>query len=233
MAEGTPRFRLATFDLDGTLTTVHGWWVIAQARHREAEYRRSNERFFAHEISEDEHLANLLGLAVGLTRPEVEQLLERTPRVDGISATLSALRARGLHVALLTHNPEYVCAWYGQRFGFDATEGSDGTRFDAAGRIAGIGSARADKPAGLARLLDRYGLDPASVVHIGDGWADAALFPLVGGGIAFNSRLPEVERAADAVVRSTTLEDVVGAIDSLLPRSLVNDGGAAGHSSNT
>ena len=225
--------KLVTFDLDGTLTTVHGWWVIAQARHREVEYRASNERFFRHEIGEDEHLADLLELAVGLTRAEVGTLLEGTPRVEGIDAALNDLRARGARVALLTHNPDYVCDWYRERFGFDAAEGTDGTVFDAEGRIVGIGSARADKPAGLARLLARFDIAPSSAVHVGDGWADAAVFAHVGGGVAFNSRLPEVERAADAVVRSRNLEDVVRAIDRLSLRSVVNDGGRAGQGSNT
>lgn len=223
-APAVPRFRLATFDLDGTLTRVHGWSVIAEATGRMAEYNRSNARFVAHEIGEDEHLQDLLDMAVGLSRAEVERLLEATPKVDGIAEAVGRLRAEGRHVALLTHNPDYVCEWYARRFGFEATAGTDGTVFDGAGRIVAAGRAVANKPAGLARLLDRFSLDASECVHVGDGWADARVFPLVGGGIAFNTRFPEVARAADVALRGPSLEAVAQAIASLRPRPPLNGG---------
>ena len=228
-AEG---FRLVTFDLDGTLTTVHGWWVIAQAVHRESDYLESNRRFFSRAIGEDEHLQNLLDLAVGLSRREVERLLEATPKIADIGETVQALRALGLRAALLTHNPEYVCDWYRTRYGFDDAEGTDGTRFGPGDRIVSAGAAHADKVGGLAHLVERFGLPRESIVHVGDGWADAAIFRRVGGGIAFNTRLDEVAKAADAVVLSRSLKDVVGAIERLRPRAPVGDDRAPDEGSN-
>ena len=221
-----------TFDLDGTLTRVHGWRLIARAFGREPEYDASNRRFFAHEISEDVHLKHLLDLAVGRTLPEVEQVLAATPLVAGIPETLAALQARGSRVALLTHNPSYVCDWYRRSFRFDDAVGTEGTRFDGT-KIVDSGPARANKRAGLLELEGRWGVSPTEVAHVGDGWADAEIFPLVGAGIAFNSVLPDVERRADGVVRSGSLADVLPVLERLRPRGVVEGAGAFAHSSNT
>ena len=213
-----PRFRLVTFDLDGTLTTVHGWRVIAAAVGREQEYERSQRRFFAREIGEDEHLKNLLDLAVGRTLDELTQILSRVPRVDGIQATVDQLHARGIGSALLTHNPSYICDWYRRTFGFDDAEGTEGTVIEG-GRVVDSGPAKAAKVEGLYRLLRRRAVGAAAVVHVGDGWADAEIFPRVGGGVALNSRHREVERKADAVLRTTTLTDLLPVLERLPGRS--------------
>lgn len=225
-------YRLVTVDLDGTLTRVHGWRRLAQAFGREDEYNESNRRFFAHELTESEHLKHLLDLAVGRRREEIEAVLASTPLVDGIGAALAALRERGAHVALLTHNPEYVCQWYLSRFGFDDAEGVDGSVWRA-GRLVDSGPAIADKLSGLARLARRFGVAPGAMAHIGDGWADAAIFPHVAAGIAFNSPLPDVEARADAVVRSPSLEAVVPVLEALRPRVPVNGASPPRQDSNT
>lgn len=206
-----------TVDIDGTLTTVHGWQVIADALGRRDEFDRTQRRFFAREIGEDEHLANMLRIARGHTVGEVEAALEATPRLEGITEGIERLHAAGSRVALLTHNPTYVCDWYLRRFGFDDFEGVP-TAPLRDGRIAPESTVRADKWAGLGRLTDRAGTTAALDVHVGDGWADAALFPRVGRGIALNTRLPEVERAADVVLRTRDFREVAGRVEALPPR---------------
>ncbi len=225
-------YRLVTVDLDGTLTRVHGWRLLARAFGKEAEYDASNREFFAHRTGEDRHLKNLLDIAVGRSIAEVEQVLAVTPLVDGIPETLEALQDRGIRVALLTHNPTYVCDWYVRNFGFDAAEGTDGTRLEH-DRIVDSGPALADKRSGLLRLEQKWGIAPSAVAHVGDGWADAALFPIVGAGIAFNSPLPDVEARADAVVRDSSRAAILPVLERLGPRRVVEAAGPAAHSSNT
>jgi len=225
-------FRLITVDIDGTLTRVHGWRVIARAFGREAEFDASNRRFFAHELSEDEHLRNLVNLAVGHSVAVVEAILAATPVVFDIAPTLEGLRQRGARVAVLSHNPSYVCAWYRRTFGFDDAEGMEGTPV-LDGRIVDGGPVRADKRTGLVRLEARWGAAPPEVVHIGDGWADAALFPYVGAGVAFNSRLPDVERAADAALHSDSFAKLLPVLDRLVPRPVLEGERPSAHSSNT
>lgn len=210
-------WRLLSVDIDGTLTLVHGWRRIAEAFGRLPAYEDSNRRFFAHELGEDPHLDDLLDLAAGHTIPEVEAVLAATPKLAGIRDGIAALHADGVRVALLTHNPPYVCAWYARTFGFDDFEGTVGTTL-AGGRLVRPAPVHADKRGGARRLAARAGVPLDSMVHAGDGASDAEVFREVGGGVAVNAALPEVERAAGVAVRTRDFADLVAALRSLPPR---------------
>ena len=217
MSAATP-WRLVTFDIDGTLTREHGWRALARAFDRLPEYERSNRRFFAREIGEDEHLADLLELVEGRLRGEVERALDSTPKLARIAEGVAELHRRGIRAGLLTHNPGYVIDFYRRTFGFDEGEGVT-VPVDRSDRIQRAVRVHADKPGGLALLLARTGIEARGVVHVGDGWADARVFRLVGGGIALNSPYDEVNRAADRVVRATDFGEVVRAVLAMPPRS--------------
>jgi len=210
-------WRLVTVDIDGTLTLVHGWREIAAAFGRIPAYEDTNRRFFAHEVGEDQHLADLLALATGHTLDEVERVVARTPKLDHIQEGVRELQRFGARVALLTHNPPYVTGFYRRTFGFDDEEGIVGPP-TLDGVIGPPSSVRADKLGGLQALLARMRLLPSTVAHVGDGWSDAQVFRRVGGGVALNSLLPEVNRDADLVLRTRDFEEVVVALRQLRPR---------------
>ncbi len=222
--QGFP-WRLVTFDIDGTLTTIHGWELFARRTGRLDEYREANRRLHDHLTGEDEHLEELLDLAVGLDRTEVESVLASTPRIAGIPETIERFHALGAKVALLTHNPDYVCDWYRTRFGFDDAEGVEG-HFLEADHVVASGPVRADKRGGLERLLHRLRTAAAQVAHVGDSWPDAQIFPRVGAGVAVNSSNPQVEQAADLALHLTDLRPLVPSLSALTPRKPVNDGAA-------
>lgn len=217
MPNGFP-WRLVTVDIDGTLTLGHGWKEIATAFGRLDEFEETNRRFFAHEIGEDAHLANLLNIATGHSVREVQELLARTPKLRGIAEGVARLRREGARVALLTHNPTYVADWYHRTFRFDDAEAVASQSVDH-GRIGLPGTPRADKAAGLRALLARGNAPAAATVHVGDGWSDVVVFRMVGGGIALNSRLPEVNAAADLALTTSDFRDVAAAIERLRPRA--------------
>ena len=216
MASGFP-WRLVTVDIDGTLTVGHGWQPIAQAFGGLAAFEASNRRFFAGEIGEDAHLTNLLGIATGRTVVEVETVLGATPKLGGISKGIAGLHERGARVELLTHNPDYVADWYRRTFGFDGFAAVTAQPV-VAGRIGPPVDVHADKPGALRTLLAREGVPAPSVVHVGDGRSDAALFPLVGAGVAVNSPYADVRRAADLALTTNDFEDVVEGVARLRPR---------------
>ena len=216
MEAGFP-WRLVTVDIDGTLTVGHGWRPIARAFGALATFEDSNRRFFAHEIGEDAHLTNLLSIATGHTVTEVEAVLATTPKLANIAAGVAGLHELGARVMLLTHNPEYVADWYRRTFGFDGFEAVTAQRV-VDGRIGAPVDVHADKPGALRALIAREKASASSVVHIGDGWSDAALFPLVGGGIALNSPYPEVRQRADLALTTRDFRDVVDGVSHLRPR---------------
>jgi phosphoserine phosphatase len=211
-------WKLVTVDIDGTLTLVHGWREIAVAFGRLPEFETTNQQFGAHEIGEDQHLTNLLEIADGHTVDEVEAVLRRTPKLSGISNGVHELQERGAHVALLSHNPNYVAEWYQRTFGFDDFDAVPAQEVDH-GRIGPCPAIHADKTEGFRALLARCGATASQGVHVGDGWSDAEVFRLAGGGIALNSRDPEVNRLADLALSTRDFRDVVRGISHLVPRS--------------
>ncbi len=210
-------WQILTVDIDGTLTLVHGWGEIAHAFGREAEFGATQRRFFAHEEGEDEHLATLLDLATGRTVAEVDAVVDRTPKLAGIGEGIRDLHRQGVRVLLLTHNPGYVVDFYRRTFGFDDGAGVT-VPVGPDGRIGHASSVHADKVGALRALLQPGSVDPRRVVHVGDGWSDAEVFRQVGGGIALNSRLPEVRAAADLALETRDFRDVVAALGALRPR---------------
>ena len=211
-------WRLVTVDIDGTLTRVHGWKEIASTFHALAAFESTNRRFAAHEIGEDAHLANLLDIATGHSVGEVEAVLERTPKLEGIAAGIAAMRERGARVALLTHNPTYVADWYRRTFGFDDSEAVAAQTLDH-GQIGPPTRLHADKRVGFRALLSRAGVSTTLGVHIGDGWSDVEVFRIAGGGVALNSGSAEVNRAADLALATNDFRDVVEALARLAPRT--------------
>lgn len=210
-------WRLLTVDIDGTLTRVHGWREIARAFGREPDFEATYRRFLRGEIGEDEHLANLLELATGRPVEAVLEVVAQTPKLAGIAEAVRALHDLGARAALLSHNPQYVVDFYRRTFGFDDGDGL-AVPVDAGGRIGPPRAVHADKLGGLSRLLGRLRVESRSVAHVGDGWSDAEVFHHVGGGIALNSRLAEVNRAADRALSTDDLRDVVRVLRDLRPR---------------
>jgi phosphoserine phosphatase len=211
-------WRLVSIDIDGTLTTVHGWSVIADRAKRRAEYEATNRRFFDGREDETTHLRSLVDLARGISRDQFDGILASIPKIGGIREAVEILHRDGVRVALLTHNPPWVTDWYAARYGFDDADGiADVPPEDDP--LPRAGAIRADKVGGLARLALRADVPRRDIVHVGDGAADAEVFPLVGAGVALNSTLPAVADAADLALTTSDLRELVDRL-RYLPRRL-------------
>ncbi len=202
-----PVIRLVTFDVDGTLTREHGWAYLARQLGRRAEYEATQEAFGRGERGEDEHLLELLNLARGVPVSRLLRLLARTPRLKGIGPTVRQLHARGKRVGLLTHNPGWVSRWYAERYGFDLFTGVP--QEVRSGRLEPRDHLHVDKVGALEALLRHEGLPGGAMAHVGDGPADARVFPRVGTGVALNASRREVWEAADLVVLTDALPVLV------------------------
>lgn len=200
--------QLVCFDLDGTVSLGHGWERIARRQGRLAEFQEAQERFRAGRSGEDTHLATLLNLAEGMSLTDLQEVLSGAPHLRHLSELVRELHRRGARVVLLTHNPEYVCRWYAERFGFDAWAGTR-QRVGRSGKILHVGRRRVDKREGLRLLLEATGATPAATVHIGDGAADATVFPYVGTGISLNSVVRRVREEADVSLETRDALDLL------------------------
>ncbi len=204
------RCNVVSFDIDGTLTIGHGWFYIASSSGRLDSYIESTSAFRAGMIGEDEHLANLLNIAAGLPLDSVEKMLEDTPRLENIASGIRYLKDRGFRTYLLTHNPDYVCRWYAEKYGMDGFRcARQSVRNGIICRAHGV---HADKVGWLNEMCRRESVPRSSVVHVGDGLSDADVFGIAGMGIALNTRIRGAIRRADASINTTDMMDVVRTI---------------------
>ncbi len=122
-------------------------------------------------------------------------------RGDGLG--LSLLRKRtGIAVAVLSTETNPVVTARCRKLGLPVTQGV------------------ADKAPALRRWMADQGLDPASVVYVGNDVNDLPCFPLVGCGVAPADAHPEVLARADLVLHSRGGHGAVREIcDMLMGRS--------------
>ena len=71
------------------------------------------------------------------------------------------------------------------------------------------------KAAGMERLCAALGLDPGEVMAFGDDLADAELLRRVGCGVAMGNAVPEVKRAADAVIGDCDTDAIADFLEKL------------------
>lgn len=205
-----------TVDIDGTLTMGHGWFYIAEMLGRGKEYRSTTASYRNDSIDEGEHLQNLLNIAEGCTLGEMSHMLSSVPRLDRIGEGVAMLRKRGLAVALLTHNPWYICEWYMRQYGFDLYSGTE--QEVSEGRITRASGAEPDKKGGLMKICRQVGVSCRRAVHAGDSISDARVFEIAGAGISVNAGDIRVRKRANAVLNTDDFMDVAVKMLHLMAR---------------
>lgn len=207
------KFEAVSFDIDGTLTLGHGWYYIAEALGKSADYAATTSRFRAGAIGEGRHLANLLNIAAGTAASELYPVLARTPKIENIAAGMRRLKEAGLGTFLLTHNPGYVCRWYAGEFGIDGYEGA--RQNVRGGIVCRVHDVRPEKVAWMRKLCRRERISPESLIHVGDSTSDAEVFGNVGMGIALNSN-NRLAIAGAAVSLNTA--DMIEVVETILEK---------------
>jgi hydroxymethylpyrimidine pyrophosphatase-like HAD family hydrolase len=61
----------------------------------------------------------------------------------------------------------------------------------------------------VREIMDRLGVQAQEIIAIGDSQGDLEMFALSGFGVSFNSSSPELDDAADLVIRTGNLADII------------------------
>lgn len=197
--------KLVTLDLDGTLIRTTVFEAAARELgfgdavvHYDGLYERallSLEATFFVEYD----------LFLGIEVARIHEALARGPWVEGIAETISALRARGLEVWVVTDQPSWAVAFL-DRFGIRESVCSAAIVRD--GVVGACPEPRFEKWPALQQRLAERGIPPEDVCHVGNGVNDLPIWKHVGRGIAFNGSAA-VEKEASAVVRGNDLRAVL------------------------
>jgi len=209
--------KAVVFDMDGTLTPVRSVWqhIHEYLGTWETHGLPSLNAFLAGRITYREFADRDVAAWRGVPRARLEEAVAAIPLRPGVPELVSALRERGCRLAVLSSGLDLLVRRVADPLGFELCLCNE-LGFSAGvidGRVT-INVGWDGKPEQLPVICRRFGVMAAEVAMVGDGSGDAAVFPLVGFGVAFNAD-PEVEARADAAVRH---EDARALLPVLLPR---------------
>ena len=209
LIEDTP-FKLATFDLDGTLvrntTTTLYFAELLGVKDQVLELERA---FSAEKLDSTGFMQKISEIMSGLTVDFIQEHLDGLPFIKDIAQTVANLKRQGVRTMIVTTANQLFAEAIQRKFGFDHAYGtqfkvnSDGTL----GRGIAVCSG-AHKIQHVRAIADEVGASMQEVVAVGDSLSDVAVFSKVGRSVALNYDA-HLEGRADRYVRADTLLDVL------------------------
>ena len=208
------RWRLACFDLDGTLTC--GTTVSQHLADRLGQSERVAElerRYAVGEISNSVVAEEQARSYRGIPLPQVVAKLSDIACIEGIDSTLAALREREINSLLCTVTWSFAAQEFRRRHGFIAVSGTE-IGLDPGGVVTGEVKSNFDEWDKL-EFVRSYckvnDVDLAECIAVGDSRSDIPLFEAVGFSVALNAT-PQAREAASVSLDTEDLTDVLDLI---------------------
>ena len=198
-------------DMEGVLTAEPTVWEIM---HRKLGTWESHglpywNRYRAGEIAYDAFARMDAAVWKGAPESLLLEAAAEVPLTPGCAELLDGLRERGVRTAIVSSGLLCVAKRLAGRFG--VVRALANRRRAHNGRLTGELDIRVpyeDKGRILKALMAEMDVAPERAAAVGDSRSDAAMFRVVGLGVAFRPSDPHAAEAADHVVRQGDLRDV-------------------------
>ena len=205
-------FKLALFDLDGTLTRERSAWEYIHRRldvwkgHAE----KFQEAFLRGEITYQRFCELDAEVWKGMKVSEMKGILREIPLYGGIEELAGYLRAKGVKLGIISSGLSFLSEWIGERYGFDYAVANELGVTDGIlnGQIR-IHVHYDQKGKWVQEAKRQFKVRKSEVLAIGDSAGDIAMFQMAGFSIAFNSRSPQLEAVASLSIHSSDLRDLI------------------------
>ena len=205
-------FKLAIFDLDGTLTKERSIWEYI---HKELgkwygfaeEYQK---KFLAGEISYDRFCELDAEVWKGMEVEALSKIVRTVPFHPGVDQLTGHLKQKGLKLAMVSSGLSLLSEWVHQRYGFDYSVSND--LLQENGVLTGKVRIQVyfDKKAEwVEKILKQFRVKSEEMIAIGDSRGDLELFRIAGFSVAFNSSCRDLDQIANICVQSKNLTDVI------------------------
>lgn len=205
-------FKLAVFDLDGTLTRERSIWEYI---HKELgkwygfaeDYQK---QFLAGKISYERFCELDAQVWQGMTVEEIGQIAQRVPFHAGVEELIRYLKQKGLKLTVVSSGLSVLSDWVHQKYEFDYSVSND--LLQEKGVLTGKVKIRVyfdQKAEWVKRILERFNVRSEEAVAIGDSKGDLDMFRMVGFSIAFNSTCEDLDRIASVCIPSQNLTDII------------------------
>ena len=206
------QFKLAVFDLDGTLTRERSIWEYIHIRLGKwygfaEEYQK---QFLAGKLSYEEFCEQDARVWKGMKVDELLEIVKTVSFHPGADELIAYFKQKGLKLSVVSSGLSILSDWVHQKYGFDFSVANDLLQED--GVLTGGVKIQVhyDKKAEwVKRILERFHVKPEEVIAIGDSIGDIDMFQMVGFAVAFNSSCKDLEKIANVCIPSQNLADII------------------------
>ncbi len=208
----TPKFVEVSFDLDKTLFRQPALTRAARGLGIGKKWDAIDEMYERKRITLRQGLLQQFQLLVGMRLVDVLAEVSKVPMMRNIREAVDKLLGLGLSVILCTDNPDFLCQYLVEQFGFRGFVSSKVAVKN--GVITDDIEPLPDKRLGIRKYCAWMSIPLSKTVHVGDGLNDVPVFRVVGYSIALNTSLEKVKKAASYHMETDDLLDVYKHIQS-------------------
>ncbi len=210
----TRKFVMVSFDVDKTLFRKPALTTAARALGIGDRWDALDDLESKKRITIGQCLLGQYKLLVGMSLQDILREVSKVEMIRNIRETVDRLLGLGLQVILTTDNPDFLCQYLLERFGFNGYVSSkvavkNGTITDEIEPLP-------DKRLGIRKYCAWMSIPLSKVVHVGDGPNDVPVFRVVGYSIAINASIDKVRKSASHQMETDNLLDVYDHIHSII-----------------
>jgi phosphoserine phosphatase len=210
--ERNQRYKLAIFDLDGTLTRERSIWEYIHKKlgkwYGFAE--KYQQRFLAGEISYEQFCELDAQVWKGMKVEELTHIVETVPFYPGVDELISHLKSKGLKLGMVSSGLSVLADWVHKKFNFDYSVSND--LIHENGTLTGkvrIQVYYDQKATWVSKILNQFGVRPEESIAIGDSLGDMDMLQMAGFSVAFNSSCQDLDQIADVCIKNQNLADII------------------------
>jgi phosphoserine phosphatase len=211
------RWKLACFDLDGTLARPVSTGVHLARKMGHAEVMTEMEaRYHQGKATNAEVAAGDAQYYAGYSKASIDELLQDIPTIAHIPETIAYLASKHIPSIICTLAWDFVAESFAKRYGFIGWSGPS-LAIDPDGLFTGEVLAdflETDKPLFVRDYCSRHNLKMPETFHVGDSRSDLPLFREVGFSIALNGT-EQAKSLASVSIESDSLLEVLPLIPGL------------------
>jgi phosphoserine phosphatase len=215
------KFKLAIFDLDGTLTQERSIWEYIHKQLGKwfgfaEEYQKL---FLAGRISYEVFCERDAQVWKGMKVEELLEIIKTVPFHPGVDELIGHLKHKGLKLVMVSSGLSLLSNRVHQRYGFDYSVSND--LLHENGILTGKVKIQVyfnKKAEWVEKILKQFDVKSEEIIAIGDSIGDIDMFQMVGFSIAFNSSCGDLEKIATVCVQSENLIDIIPKLPPLKDR---------------
>ena len=145
-------------------------------------------------------------LLQGMKQADILREISKVEVIKNVRETVEKLQGHRIRVVLLTDNPDFLCAYLIERFGFEGYVASKVGIKD--GIVSGEIESLPDKRLGLRKYCAWTGIPLSRCAHVGDWINDVPVFRVVRYSVALNAKMEKVKASASYHIETDDLLDV-------------------------